>query len=87
MSSASCSSYALSGVRSVRSWRLLDVPSGRKEAVDKALLVDLVLFALDTPPPAVVLLISVRGSPSPHNLRAPVDLILPPSHWSDLHHY
>lgn len=39
-------------------WRLLDVPSGRKEAVDKALLIDLVLFALDHPPPAVVLLIS-----------------------------
>ena len=38
--------------------RLCDVPSGRKDAADRALLLDMLLFARDTPPPAVVLLIT-----------------------------
>lgn len=50
--------------------RLSDVPSGRKDAADRALLLDLMLFARDTPPPAVVLLITGDRdfAPSAHRL-------------------
>ncbi|PWA55240.1 endonuclease or glycosyl hydrolase [Artemisia annua] len=37
---------------------LIDVPNGRKDAADKAILVDMFLFALDNPPPAIIMLIS-----------------------------
>ncbi|CAN6470094.1 unnamed protein product [Victoria cruziana] len=39
--------------------KLVDVPNGRKDAADKAILVDMFLFALDNPPPSSILLISV----------------------------
>lgn len=38
--------------------RLIDVPNGRKDAADKAILVDMFLFALDNPPPSSIMLIS-----------------------------
>nr|XP_043625995.1 uncharacterized protein LOC122597470 [Erigeron canadensis] len=38
--------------------KLIDVPNGRKDAVDKAILVDMFLFALDNPPPSSIMLIS-----------------------------
>ncbi|PWA84184.1 Limkain-b1 [Artemisia annua] len=38
--------------------KLVDVPNGRKDAADKAILVDMFLFALDNPPPACIMLIS-----------------------------
>ncbi|KAJ7283013.1 hypothetical protein O6H91_Y354100 [Diphasiastrum complanatum] len=37
---------------------LIDVPNGKKDASDKAILVDMLLFALDNPPPCTVFLIS-----------------------------
>ncbi|RYR34324.1 hypothetical protein Ahy_A10g049133 [Arachis hypogaea] len=37
---------------------LIDVPNGRKDAADKAILVDMFLFALDNPPPSSIMLIS-----------------------------
>ncbi|KAL1329652.1 hypothetical protein HN51_046836 [Arachis hypogaea] len=37
---------------------LIDVPNGRKDAADKAILVDMLLFALDNPPPSSIMLIS-----------------------------
>lgn len=37
---------------------LIDVPHGRKDAADKAILVDMFLFVLDNPAPATVLLVS-----------------------------
>lgn len=52
-------------------WRLCDVPSGRKDAADRALQLDLLLFARECPAPAVVLLISGDRdfAPSMHRLR------------------
>lgn len=38
--------------------KLIDVPNGRKDAADKAILVDMFLFALDNPPPSYIMLIS-----------------------------
>ncbi|KAI7744264.1 hypothetical protein M8C21_018099 [Ambrosia artemisiifolia] len=38
--------------------KLIDVPNGRKDAADKAILVDMFLFALDNPPPSTIMLIS-----------------------------
>ena len=38
--------------------KLVDVPNGRKDAADKAILVDMFLFALDNPPPSSIMLIS-----------------------------
>ncbi|GKA15774.1 endonuclease [Tanacetum coccineum] len=38
--------------------KLVDVPNGRKDAADKAILVDMFLFALDNPPPSYIMLIS-----------------------------
>lgn len=38
--------------------KLIDVPNGRKDAADKAILVDMFLFALDNPPPSSIMLIS-----------------------------
>ncbi|XP_068656748.1 uncharacterized protein [Aristolochia californica] len=38
--------------------KLIDVPHGRKDAADKAILIDMFLFALDNPPPSSILLIS-----------------------------
>ncbi|GJT75428.1 endonuclease [Tanacetum coccineum] len=38
--------------------KLTDVPNGRKDAADKAILVDMFLFALDNPPPSIIMLIS-----------------------------
>lgn len=38
--------------------KLVDVPNGRKDAADKAILVDMFLFALDNRPPSSILLIS-----------------------------
>ena len=37
---------------------LIDVLNGRKDAADKAILVDMFLFALDNPPPSSIMLIS-----------------------------
>ncbi|KAI3982108.1 hypothetical protein MKX01_019014 [Papaver californicum] len=50
--------------------KLVDVPNGRKDAADKAILVDMFLFALDNPPPSTILLISgdVDFSPALHIL-------------------
>ncbi|OVA12130.1 NYN domain [Macleaya cordata] len=50
--------------------KLIDVPNGRKDAADKAILVDMFLFALDNPPPSSILLISgdVDFSPALHIL-------------------
>eukprot|EP00250_Pteridium_aquilinum_P010902 c19702_g1_i1 orf=313-2103(-) len=49
---------------------LIDVPNGKKDASDKAILVDMFLFALDNPPPCTILLISgdVDFSPALHKL-------------------
>ncbi|KAK3139714.1 hypothetical protein QOZ80_5AG0388480 [Eleusine coracana subsp. coracana] len=41
--------------------KLVDVPNGRKDAADKAILVDMFLFALDNRPPSSIMLISVQG--------------------------
>ncbi|VFQ72101.1 unnamed protein product [Cuscuta campestris] len=38
--------------------KLIDVPNGRKDAADKAILVDMFLFAFDNPPPSSIMLIS-----------------------------
>ncbi|KAF8408181.1 hypothetical protein HHK36_007323 [Tetracentron sinense] len=50
--------------------KLIDVPNGRKDAADKAILVDMFLFALDNRPPSSILLISgdVDFSPALHIL-------------------
>lgn len=50
---------------------LIDVPSGTKDAADKAILIDMFLFALDNRPPALILLISgdVDFAPALHKLR------------------
>ncbi|KAF6165185.1 hypothetical protein GIB67_000769 [Kingdonia uniflora] len=50
--------------------KLVDVPNGRKDAADKAILVDMFLFALDNRPPSSILLISgdVDFSPALHIL-------------------
>jgi len=50
--------------------KLIDVPNGRKDAADKAILVDMFLFALDNPPPSSIMLISgdVDFAPALHIL-------------------
>uniref|UniRef100_A0A1D1YNF8 Limkain-b1 n=1 Tax=Anthurium amnicola TaxID=1678845 RepID=A0A1D1YNF8_9ARAE len=50
--------------------KLVDVPNGRKDAADKAILVDMFLFALDNSPPSSILLISgdVDFAPALHIL-------------------
>ncbi|CAA2960165.1 Endonuclease or glycosyl hydrolase [Olea europaea subsp. europaea] len=50
--------------------KLIDVPNGRKDAADKAILVDMFLFALDYRPPSSILLISgdVDFAPALHVL-------------------
>lgn len=50
--------------------KLVDVPNGRKDAADKAILVDMFLFALDNRPPSTIMLISgdVDFAPSLHIL-------------------
>ncbi|THG16882.1 hypothetical protein TEA_025605 [Camellia sinensis var. sinensis] len=50
--------------------KLVDVPNGRKDAADKAILVDMFLFALDNPPPSSIMLISgdVDFAPALHIL-------------------
>ncbi|XP_077211444.1 putative endonuclease or glycosyl hydrolase [Tasmannia lanceolata] len=50
--------------------KLIDVPNGRKDAADKAILVDMFLFALDNSPPSSILLISgdVDFAPALHIL-------------------
>lgn len=50
--------------------KLIDVPNGRKDAADKAILVDMFLFALDNRPPSSILLISgdVDFAPALHIL-------------------
>nr|GMD00071.1 uncharacterized protein LOC109161973 isoform X1 [Ipomoea batatas]GME12824.1 uncharacterized protein LOC109161973 isoform X1 [Ipomoea batatas] len=50
--------------------KLIDVPNGRKDAADKAILVDMFLFALDNLPPSSIMLISgdVDFSPALHIL-------------------
>lgn len=49
---------------------LIDVPNGRKDAADKAILVDMFLFALDNHPPSTIFLISgdVDFPPALHKL-------------------
>ncbi|MCO5548586.1 hypothetical protein L7F22_002046 [Adiantum nelumboides] len=49
---------------------LIDVPNGKKDASDKAILVDMFLFALDNSPPCTILLISgdVDFAPALHKL-------------------
>ena len=51
-------------------WRCIDVPSGRKDAADRALQLDLLMYAREVPPPACVLLISGDRdfAPSMHRL-------------------
>ncbi|XP_062202353.1 uncharacterized protein LOC133904809 isoform X2 [Phragmites australis] len=50
--------------------KLVDVPNGRKDAADKAILVDMFLFALDNRPPSSIMLISgdVDFAPALHVL-------------------
>lgn len=50
--------------------KLADVPNGRKDAADKAILVDMFLFALDNHPPSSIVLISgdVDFAPALHIL-------------------
>ncbi|KAJ3673099.1 hypothetical protein LUZ60_006473 [Juncus effusus] len=50
--------------------KLVDVPNGRKDAADKAILVDMFLFALDNKPPCSIVLISgdVDFAPALHIL-------------------
>ncbi|CAI9786307.1 unnamed protein product [Fraxinus pennsylvanica] len=50
---------------------LVHVPNGRKDAIDKAILVDMFLFALDHRRPATILLISrdIDFAPALHTLR------------------
>ncbi|KAK4724340.1 hypothetical protein R3W88_027119 [Solanum pinnatisectum] len=50
--------------------KLIDVPNGRKDAADKAILVDMLVFALDNPQPSSIMLISgdVDFSPALHIL-------------------
>ncbi|CAN8272250.1 unnamed protein product [Cochlearia groenlandica] len=50
--------------------KLVDVPNGRKDAADKAILVDMFLFALDHRPPSTIVLISgdVDFAPALHVL-------------------
>ncbi|GMP38309.1 hypothetical protein CsSME_00009604 [Camellia sinensis var. sinensis] len=50
--------------------KLVDVLNGRKDAADKAILVDMFLFALDNPPPSSIMLISgdVDFAPALHIL-------------------
>ncbi|XP_059652885.1 uncharacterized protein LOC132299977 [Cornus florida] len=50
--------------------KLIDVPNGRKDAADKAILVDMFLFAIDNPPPSSIMLISgdVDFAPALHIL-------------------
>lgn len=50
--------------------KLIDVPNGRKDAADKAILIDMFLFALDNPPPSSIILISgdVDFAPALHIL-------------------
>ncbi|PNY01499.1 hypothetical protein L195_g024797 [Trifolium pratense] len=50
--------------------KLMDVPNGRKDAADKAILLDMLLFALDNPAPASIMLISgdVDFAPALHTL-------------------
>ncbi|XP_022725477.1 uncharacterized protein LOC111281933 [Durio zibethinus] len=50
--------------------KLIDVPNGRKDAADKAILIDMFLFALDNPPPSSIMLISgdVDFAPALHIL-------------------
>ncbi|KAF5727257.1 Endonuclease or glycosyl hydrolase [Tripterygium wilfordii] len=50
--------------------KLVDVPNGRKDAADKAILVDMFLFALDNPLPSSIVLISgdVDFAPALHIL-------------------
>ncbi|KAG2323088.1 hypothetical protein Bca52824_016301 [Brassica carinata] len=38
--------------------KLVDVPNGRKDAADKAILLDMFLFALDHPPPSTIVIIT-----------------------------
>ncbi|XP_010526950.1 PREDICTED: uncharacterized protein LOC104804376 [Tarenaya hassleriana] len=63
--------------------KLIDVPNGRKDAADKAILVDMFLFALDNPPPSSIMLISgdVDFAPALHILGQRgynVILVIPP---------
>ncbi|XP_021911397.1 uncharacterized protein LOC110825252 [Carica papaya] len=50
--------------------KLIDVPNTRKDAADKAILIDMFLFALDNPPPSSIMLISgdVDFAPALHIL-------------------
>lgn len=50
--------------------KLVDVPNGRKDAADKAILIDMFLFALDNRPPSSIMLISgdVDFAPALHIL-------------------
>jgi NYN domain len=50
--------------------KLVDVPNGRKDVADKAILVDMFLFALDNKPPCSIMLISgdVDFAPALHIL-------------------
>ncbi|XP_010488965.1 PREDICTED: uncharacterized protein LOC104766724 [Camelina sativa] len=50
--------------------KLVDVPNGRKDASDKAILIDMFLFVLDNKPPATIVLISgdVDFAPALHIL-------------------
>ena len=50
--------------------KLVDVPNGRKDAADKAILLDMFLFVLDHPPPSTIVIITgdVDFSPALHVL-------------------
>lgn len=66
--------------------KLIDVPNGQKDAADKAILIDMFLFALDNPPPSSIMLISgdVDFAPALHILGQrgyTVILVIPSSVW------
>ncbi|ESQ50999.1 hypothetical protein EUTSA_v10022670mg [Eutrema salsugineum] len=50
--------------------KLVDVPNGRKDAADKAILLDMFLFVLDNPPPSTIVIITgdVDFAPALHVL-------------------
>ncbi|GKV22586.1 hypothetical protein SLEP1_g32444 [Rubroshorea leprosula] len=50
--------------------KLIDVPNGRKDAADKAILLDMFMFVLDKAPPSSIMLISgdVDFAPALHSL-------------------
>ncbi|KAF8117467.1 hypothetical protein N665_0010s0043 [Sinapis alba] len=63
--------------------KLVDVPNGRKDAADKAILLDMFLFVLDHPPPSTIVIITgdVDFAPALHVLgqRGHIVVVIIPS--------